>query len=618
MKLVKYIVLFFILLGSTSILSQNKKVIPTPPFTNPPPQPRISWTNACFGDTTCFYNQSILCPTYTWTVFEDTTTGLFGIPHLKALQTTVNDSIMCYHFNATGTYTVWLVCNDNHQDTIRQVISIDSLMSLSFFYFNCRNVFVNQSTCTDSFLWHFGDGYTSNAVSPIHKYADTGLYNVTLIGYNGLKADTLRQQVHILSVGYASPAFTYTVSHDTVFVHAVESTPNNLFYWTWGGAYSTGQDTFHVYKDSTATYVVSLLVVNGLCGPTIPGAQDTIQISQQPPPLPNFSFINTCLGDTTCFINQTIGGITYTWRVKDAGLHSPTIYTSTGFSFCYQFPSAGNYSVTLTTNNNFYTDSITKIITIGTIPIAGFSFIHCSNNFANNSTCANSFLWNFGDNTSSTQFLPNHQYADTGYYNVTLTAYNGVDSNTITQQIHVDITAAANAGFIAISANDTAWFHANYTTIPATTYKWSFGDGNTATGRDTMHIFADTVKTYYVKLTASNLCGSVTHTDTLKITVPVPPPDLDFSNSILTIVPNPVSNNGYIDAFFNAYSANNYLTQVYNAIGQKVFEETFAFQPGINEFKISAAGFASGVYVMLMQNGNSYLRQKFYVINKPD
>ena len=83
-------------------------------------------------------------------------------------------------------------------------------------------------------------------------------------------------------------------------------------------------------------------------------------------------------------------------------------------------------------------------------------------------------------------------------------------------------------------------------------------------------------------------------------------------------MPNPVSNNGYIDAFFNAYSANNYLTQVYNAIGQKVFEETFAFQPGINEFKISAAGFASGVYVMLMQNGNSYLRQKFYVINKPD
>jgi PKD repeat protein len=617
MKLFKYIVFFALFLNTTSIVSQNKKVIPPPPITNPAPQAHFSWTNACFGDSTCFYNQSILCDTYTWTVMWDTV-NIFGFP-IKDSVNAYDDSVMCYHFDKIGTFWVTLNCYDNHWSKITQVISIDSLMSLSFYYFGCRDVFVNQSTCVDSFLWHFGDGYSSNAVSPIHEYADTGSYNVTLIGYNGIKSDTLTQQIHLLSVGFANPAFTYTVSHDTVFVHGVESAPNNLFYWTWqDGTYSSGQDTFHVYKDSTAQYVVTLLVVNGVCGPFVPGSHDTVNISQQPPPLPNFSFINTCLGDSTCFINQTIGGITYTWTVHDTNFFSPPLFTSNNSSgACYRFPSVGNYSVTLTTNDNFYTESITQVITIGTIPIADFSFIHCSNNFANNSSCATSFYWDFGDGTHSNLFIPTHQYADTGYYQVTLTAYNANDSNKLTQQIHVDVTSAPNANFTTISSNDTLWLSASYVGVPNATYNWSFGDGVNGIGKNTLHVYADTVKTYYVKLSVSNVCGLVSITDTVKITVPLPPPDLDFSNSILTIVPNPVSSSGYIDAFFNAYSSDDYLTQVYNAIGQKMFEEYFSFEPGINEFKISTVNFASGVYIMVIQSGNSYIRRKFYVINTP-
>jgi PKD repeat protein len=615
MKQLKHMVFFVLLFNTTTIVSQNNKVPPSPPIKNPPPQAHFSWINDCSGDTICFYNQSILCPTYTWTVFVDTL-GLFGFSHKKVLQKTVNDSVNCYYFNGIGTFSITLTCYDNHLDSLTQVISIDSSMSLSFYYFNCRDVFVNQSTCVDSFKWDFGDGHTSTAVSPIYEYADTGRYNVTLIGYNGLKSDTLRQQIHILSVGFVNPAFTYTVSHDTVFVHGVDSSPNNAFNWTWAdGTYSTGQDTFHVYKDSTATYIITLFAINGLCGPG--SSTNTISISQQPPPLPDFSFINTCLGDTTCFINQTIGGITYTWTVKDADPHLPTIYTSTSFSVCFRFPSAGNYSVTLTTNDNFYTDSITKTITIGTIPIAGFSFIHCSNNFANSSSCANSFRWDFGDNTYSTEVLPSHQYADTGYYQVTLTAYNGNDSNSITQQIHIDVTSSANANFTTTSFGDTTSLQANFTSVPTATYNWNFGDGVNGTGKNTTHIYADTVKTYYVKLSVSNACGLVSNIDTLKITVPLPPPDLDFSNAILTIVPNPVSNSGYIDAFFNAYVPANYLTQIYNAIGQKMFEEYFSFDSGVNEFKISASGFSAGVYIMVMQAGNSYIRKKFYIINKP-
>ena len=613
MKLFTHIVFSIMLLFSaTNIVSQNKKFISPPPFMNPSPQAHFSWVNDCSGDTICFYNQSILCPTYTWTVFVDTI-GLFGFPHKKILQKSVNDSINCFHFNGVGTFSITLLCYDNHVDSLTQTINIDSTMALSFYYFNCRDVFINQSSCLTSFLWDFGDGHTSTLVSPIHQYADTGHYQVTLIGYNGAISDTLKQQIVIHTVGFANPAFTYTVSHDSIFVHGIDSAYGTGYDWTWAdGTFSTGRDTFHVYKDSTANYFITLFVTNP-CGYN--HTSDTIHITQQPPPLPAFSYINTCLGDTTCFINQTIGGITYTWTVYGSGSSNPLFTSNSVTNICYKFPAVGNYSVTLTTTNPYYAKSATQIVTIGTIPIAGFSFIHCSNNFINSSSCATSFYWNFGDGTSSTLALPTHQYADTGSYQVTLTAINGTDSNKLTQPIYIDVVSSPNANYTYHSSNDTLWAAATYTGIPAAIYNWTFGDGGHTTGKNAMHIYADTVKTYYVKLEVNNACGAVFKTDTIKITVPLPPPNLDFSNSILTIVPSPVSNNSYIDAFFNAYAPADYLTQIYNSIGQKMFEEYFSFESGVNEFKISSANFSSGVYILVMQAGNSYIRRKFYVIN---
>ena len=618
MKQLKFILIILFSLQLSVVFSQNKKNALTPPpsVMNPPPQAHFSWSNACLGDTTCFVNQSILANTYTWTVFGDSV-NLFGTHFKHVLKKSYNDSIFCYYFDQPGNYSVELFCYDNHVDSITQTISIDTITKVSFYYFGCRDVFVNQSTCASSFLWNFGDGHTSTAVSPIYQYADTGSYNVTLIGYNGSKSDTLTQQIYIPVIGFVNPAFTHMVSHDTVFVHAVDSAYGNSFNWTWeDGTFSTGQDTFHVYKDSTANYNVTLFAVNFICGQA--GSSDTVRITQQPPPVPNFSFINSCLGDTTCFINQTIGGITYTWTVNDTSSSSPPLYTSVNNSnVCYRFPSVGNYSVTLTTNNNFYTESITKLITIGTIPLAGFSFIPCSNNFVNSSVCSTYFHWDFGDNTTSSQTLPNHQYADTGYYQVILTAYNGSDSSKITQQIHVTITSSANANFTTSISNDTLRVHANYVGIPAATYNWSFGDGAHAIGKDTMHIYYDSTQFYIVKLNVTNSCGISTQSDTIKTIYynNKPPSGLNFSNSILTIVPNPVSNNSYIDAFFNSYNDNTYLAQVYNALGQKMFEENFAFQTGINEFKISTANLSAGVYVLVLQAGNSYIRKKFYIIN---
>jgi PKD repeat protein len=621
MKKNKYIFFLFLLFGATSIFAQNKKLyLPPPHVENLPPTADFSWINSCFGDTTCFINQTIRGNTFTWTVVGDTL-GPHSTPYPDTLYKTRHgsDSSICFHFPKPGTYTVSLTAYNNHLNTATKIITIDTAVKANFSFITCANQFVNTSLCATSFLWNFGDGTNSTNTIPVHRYADTGSYMVTLIAYNGNKADTLKKQIHITVESYSNSNFTYIISHDTVFFHATYISHSHTSYqWGFGDnsltGYGSGIDTMHVYKDSTGTYDVELVTSNA-CGPI--RSDDSIHITQQPPPTPNFSYIKTCLGDTTCFINQTIGGITYTWTVSDTNATSPPLFTSTNTSVCFRFPRVGSYSVTLTTNNHFYTISTTKIVTIGTIPIAGFSFIPCSNNFANSSGCATSFYWDFGDGTHSTQTLPNHQYADTGYYQVTLTAYNTGDSSRLTQQIHVTATSSADASFTTSVANDTLRVHANYTGIPAPTYYWAFGDGSHSTARDTIHVYYDTTQFYHVKLTVTNTCGTVFKTDTIQTIYydNRPPDNLDFSHSTLAIAPNPISD-GYVDAFYNSYNDNNYLAQVYNALGQKMFEEYFSFQLGVNEFKISAANFSSGVYVLVLQAGNSYIRQKFYLINK--
>jgi PKD repeat protein len=343
------------------------------------------------------------------------------------------------------------------------------------------------------------------------------------------------------------------------------------------------------------------------------------------PPIANFSWVNTCFGDTTCFIDQSIRGNTYTWTISadstnSHGGHFPRVlHKSINDSvMCYHFNKAGNYSVTLTAFDNHF-DSITKIITIDTTTKAAFSFIECNNYFMNNSLCISSCYWDFGDGSNSTIEVPYHLYADTGNYKVTLIVYNGTHSDTLSKQIHIDVTSYARANFTNNISNDTLFVHAGFSQT-GVSYNWTFNDGTFATGKDTFHVYKDSSAFYLVGLVTVNSCGPVFGDDTIHIikkTPDAPPANLDFSHSILEIVPNPVSTNNYVNAFFNSYNDNIYLAQVYNSLGEKMFEEYFSFQSGINEFKISTSNLSSGVYVLALQAGNSYVRQKFYIVNKP-
>lgn len=49
---------------------------------------------------------------------------------------------------------------------------------------NFTVIFVNKSTNANTYLWDFGDGNTSTALSPTHTYVSRGIKSVTLTAYN--------------------------------------------------------------------------------------------------------------------------------------------------------------------------------------------------------------------------------------------------------------------------------------------------------------------------------------------------------------------------------------------------------------------------------------------------
>ncbi len=62
-------------------------------------------------------------------------------------------------------------------------------------FLTCTNLSTNSST----YLWDFGDGFTSTDKSPSHVYDSLGSYTITLIAFDGCRSDTLIQIVKVLT-----------------------------------------------------------------------------------------------------------------------------------------------------------------------------------------------------------------------------------------------------------------------------------------------------------------------------------------------------------------------------------------------------------------------------------
>jgi len=148
---------------------------------------------------------------------------------------------------------------------------------------------------------------------------------------------------------------------------------------------------------------------------------------------------STCSGASVLISATGSGGIParyiYTWEGSIG--EGPTKALAPAFS--------QNYRLILTDGCS-NPDTGYTYITVHPIPVSAFKAINTNTiqnqylQFENNSSGAVQYLWKFGDGTNSDIINPSHQYLDTGFFNINLTAISAfgcIDSTTMKKYIHV-------------------------------------------------------------------------------------------------------------------------------------------------------------------------------------
>ena len=384
--------------------------------------------------------------------------------------------------------------------------------------------FSNSSTASGSVIgynWSFGDGSSSTLMSPSHTYANPGTYLVCLSIFTSDSCFSSFCDTISVTNGCLA-GFTFTQSGNTVSFTNTSSGNYSAVQWYFGdGNTSTQPNPTHTYA-SSGTYFACLELYDSagnFCDTTC--AQITVSGSGGGC---NASFTSQNSGSTYFFTNTSTGNYNMiTWYFGDgntSNLNNPT----------HTYANSGNYwlCIILGDTNGSICDSTCSLITVANSNPncnASFSYAQAGNlvQFSNNSSGNTaSYLWTFGDGTTSTQQFPSHTYPGPGSYNACLFVYNSFGNicDSTCQTIVVQGTnPTCQAQFSYGFFGNNYWFNDQSTASPGNvnSWFWSFGDGSTSTAQYPSHNYSS-AGSYVVclSITTTDSCTS-TYCDTISV-----------------------------------------------------------------------------------------------------
>jgi len=542
-------------------------------------------------------------------------------------------------FSTPGTYSVKLVAIN--ADGISQVEKTDYITVFpsptanfsSDLNLACVPATINftdlSNTATGTITnwdWDFGDGGTSTVQSPSHTYSTIGFYAVTLkITSNTGCTNVISRGNYIRIVGGVTTDFSYSQPttcrgpFPTNFQNESNGPGNVSYTWDFGnGQTSTLQNPFAVFN-TAGTYLVKLNAQSDLgCSGSI---EKTITIDGT---TTDFTApVNACLNTPVNFQNVTSGMVLQsTWDFGDGTTSAQINPVKT-----YLVP--GTYNVKLINRYSNCTDSANKSITIADKPAPDFSAndsafckVPFDVQFTDLTVGASSWLWDFGDGTTSTLQNPSHQYTTTGNFTVSLTVTTAIScTNTIVKTDFIKIQPIS----VFVSNPPGGCIPFIYTPAsvitssdPIASYLWDFGDGSAPS---TMQVPPNhqynTLGNYTISLTVTTTNGcSQTGSTTVRVGPPLIPDfsgaptdvcakdKIQFTN--LTVVPPPIpgvlvewlwdfgDGTTSVDEnpehyFLDTGMLNVSLVVLYNKCGSSVVTKQFHIQPPIAGFKYTVS-----------------------------
>lgn len=322
--------------------------------------------------------------------------------------------------------------------------------------------FYNTSSSTSSipkinYLWNFSDGTSSTATHPNKTFSTAGFKIVKLTLYDSstsciaIFTDTL-----LLSATGSSCTAKFSKTATGPFSYSftnmstnTNGTPNGLTY-RWVFSDSTIATTLHANKTFTSTGFkwVDLEIKDPSTG-CYSHKSDSFLVSGNA--MCNADFTKSINGLTVTLTNTSVNtngssvGLSYFWYFDDGT-------TSTQKNPVKTFATGGPRIIELTISDSLqscYDAKYDSVFLVAPTPLCSASFtmaIDTStpfNFFLLNTSLVrpnSTFLWNFGDGTSSTSMTPSHTYANFGSYLVCLTVSDSLCTSVFCDSVGMDST----------------------------------------------------------------------------------------------------------------------------------------------------------------------------------
>ncbi len=406
--------------------------------------------NPAGGGCFAYFNSNAISGT-TVIQFNNYSTGNFTAVSWDFGDGAVSSQTNPQHTYATaGTYQVCLTvsnllgtCNSTH--CVNVVVNNTTACNAMFSHQNNGNTFYfyTANTAGLNYSWTFGDGTNSNAQNPTHTYVQPGNYQVCLTVTDSALtcSDTYCDSISITSTGscQANFSFSYNPQNGSVVNFTNLSTGGSTYYWDFGDSTnSTAQNPNHTFTQN-GTYYVCLTISSFLpsctstyCAYVTIGNSTGCQayFSASPDTSNGVQFANLSSGN---YIGQY-------WYFGDGS-------SSTQSSPFHQYASSGTYLVCLSLYyNGAICDSYCDSIVVGNpanscVPVfysyPDSTFGNGVINFGVFNNCAlTQYVWNFGDGTFGSGLNPVHQYADSGWYYVCVTAGGPAGSFTYCDSVY--------------------------------------------------------------------------------------------------------------------------------------------------------------------------------------
>jgi len=459
--------------------------------------------------------------------------------------------IHIYDRNLTGhdtTFTAMLVATTTElcRDTLTHDIVVHPFIEAAFTVetvVGCDPFAVtvnNESSGVDNYLWDFDDGTPTSTLSDpvlVHIFENNTAVKQTydfelLVSNTEGCTDTARRAITVhpeITSNWTADRFSGCHPLDVTFTDL--STNATTYLWDFGdGAASTLPSPVHTFTNfgsADTTYIVRLTTStdDGVCTKT---TSFPVTVSPQVSSEFTFATAKGCVPFEVEFENLSINGDDFTWDFGDGTVINTGDAGSQLHTFANNsFASSTDYTVQLTVENtqgciavSSETVSVYPDITaeFSASVVAGCQPLDVQ--FNDLSQGAGSYVWDFGDGSTSNLQNPLHRftnntYSDTTYHVKLVTlAPNNICRDSFFMDIKVN--ALVTADFVIQDDIGCTPFEVTLenSSVNGVEYNWDFGDGTNATtfnNDPVAHEFVNASSTaqqdYTITLVAENSAG---------------------------------------------------------------------------------------------------------------